>query len=833
MTVSQNVVAPATEWAKPAAGPERPRALVIGAFPPEPGKGAALAAQSALVLAAEGYSVVTLAVSGQGLAHRVLEFRKQIDIERLFEELKGEIFDVVVIDPAAFSMRTPKRHQHLPVMLHQFRALWRLARIGRQVITLGGRVGGRGPLGAFGQAMLSRRRVDRLSPGLPLSKHRARLRRLLAPAPGRRSSRPVTLAEEAARIGPLLAPPRRPSMLVAAVDRLRRQAVPIGRFADEVSLSEPVATDAEVASRSDAAHAPDPAWSVAGQPVSRLIVHVRAALKALPKQRPGAPAAAKRLVAWYQSAGRKSAGGGLVLPSLRLVHGQVAAIDTPAALGLHRWWVDLAACDGFDSPLQRAEVDDPAAAEALTRSLASMVEAVAAGCPPPQLPDAVQAQLAGPVVASRAALSGLEFALGLLTGRIEAEGASAWSHPAARAWFAALAARNPALANFASCPGPAEADVEVIGYALQGSGLSANLAMTAQVLSRIGLPPLLRGLEVGLSRLPLERAGVGEAKSLVPLRRPLRILHLNADMVPQTLMQPSLRLRREAVNVGFLLWEFDVLPEAHKLALDMLDEAWCPSGFVADAYAAAGRVPVENVRKAVTTGPLEDADRKALGIPEGAFLFLVVFDFHSSVERKNPLAAVRAFRAAFPRNRRDVGLVIKTTEVVRGHWGDPHDQWKKIWAAAAADSRIVILTGKMPTPRYMALIAACDCVVSPHRAEGFGYAPAHAHLLARPVIVTDYSGTADFCTAETARLVTWKAKPVGRREAIYPVPGAKWADIEQEDLVAALRETVDDPQTAQTRAAAGQALMRREYSVDAQGARYRARLEALGLLDHG
>ena len=55
-----------------------------------------------------------------------------------------------------------------------------------------------------------------------------------------------------------------------------------------------------------------------------------------------------------------------------------------------------------------------------------------------------------------------------------------------------------------------------------------------------------------------------------------------------------------------------------------------------------------------------------------------------------------------------------------------------------------------------ALTAACDCYVSLHRAEGFGFTMAEAMYLGKPVIATGYSGNLDFMTAENSYLVDYE-----------------------------------------------------------------------------
>ncbi|MEO1532235.1 MAG: glycosyltransferase, partial [Pseudomonadota bacterium] len=383
--------------------------------------------------------------------------------------------------------------------------------------------------------------------------------------------------------------------------------------------------------------------------------------------------------------------------------------------------------------------------------------------------------------------------------------------------------------------GAAAPSLRLVGHARPDMGLGANLAMTAKALAAGGTASLALSADNGLEPL------LGAPRPATPLRhlrRAATILHLNADRLPPALLHRRLAeaTRTPAVNIGFLLWEFDQLPEAHALAVEMLDEIWAPTPFVAEAYRPAAEragTALTVVGKAVLDGPVAPLGRPGLGLPEGAFLFLTSFDFHSSVERKNPLALVRAFQAAFPkggRGARDVALAIKTTEVLRGHWGDPHAQWPAIEAAAAADPRIVLLKGRTDGATYRAILKAADAYVSPHRAEGFGYGPAEAMLRECPVIATDWSGTTAFCTARTAFPVPFRKVPVRPGETILPVPGASWAEIDHDALVETLRHVAGDTASRRARALAGAALMRGTYGLEAHAARLTARLDALGVL---
>lgn len=356
--------------------------------------------------------------------------------------------------------------------------------------------------------------------------------------------------------------------------------------------------------------------------------------------------------------------------------------------------------------------------------------------------------------------------------------------------------------------------VTIIGHARGSLGIGEDCRMVARALQEAGVP-------VAVLDVPVP-GDVAEDR--------LRPLLTDAPPYAATLLCltgfASLELfAREGGGfwdgrriAGLWPWELPRWPAPFKAACDLVEEIWAASAFTAAAYGGA-QVPVRHLPPAVTVAPAA-LSRADFGLPKGDFLFHAGFDGNSTLARKNPLGAVEAFRKAFPPERRDVGLVVKAMNLPPE--SELHD-------AIAGDPRIRLIEGCLPRPRAEALLACCDAHISLHRAEGFGRIPAEALALGLPVIATFWSGTADYLTAETGFPVAYSLVPVP--PGAYPFAGGQhWAEPDITHAARLMRQVADDPVAAGKVAARGQALIRRDYSAEAAGRRYRARLEELGWL---
>lgn len=241
--------------------------------------------------------------------------------------------------------------------------------------------------------------------------------------------------------------------------------------------------------------------------------------------------------------------------------------------------------------------------------------------------------------------------------------------------------------------------------------------------------------------------------------------------------------------IGYCVWELARIPHDWLEPLALVDELWVPTEFVRRAFVDAGvALPIRVVPHIMRPPEGLAPDRARFGLPEGAFVATVVASLRSSLARKNPLAAVEAFRRAFGPDDEAV-LVLKL--------GDAHlepQALAQVRAHVGDDPRIRLLLDSLDDDGMWTLLASSDAIVSLHRAEGFGLVPAQAMLAGRPVVATAWSGNLDFMTEDSACLVPARQIPVDDPSELYVAPGLTWADPDIDAAAAALRRLHDDPQ---------------------------------------
>lgn len=370
--------------------------------------------------------------------------------------------------------------------------------------------------------------------------------------------------------------------------------------------------------------------------------------------------------------------------------------------------------------------------------------------------------------------------------------------------------------------GPVKRGCNLVGYAYGELGVGEDVRMMAAALQANAVPFSIADRSAGLDSRTNDRSAAGHVAEGLPHNVTV-FCFTGFDTVHFFLEKGAEAMRGRHV-VGYWPWELPRWPAEWRAAFGLVDEIWVSSRFTQEAFCLDAPVPVIYMPMAVEIPPPAPLARRDFGLPDGVFLFLYVFDAHSYLDRKNPLAAVQAFRRAFPRGDEPVGLVLKVMNAAADN-----PLWQETARQCAADPRIRVIAATLDKPQALGLVRVCDAYLSLHRSEGFGRTIAEAMLLERPVIATAWSGSDELVRPDTAIPVPAALVPVGPGQ--YPWgEGMHWADPDLEQAAWSMRLLVGDAALRARLGVAGRDFVRLRHNARTVGQRYRERLAALGLI---
>ncbi len=300
----------------------------------------------------------------------------------------------------------------------------------------------------------------------------------------------------------------------------------------------------------------------------------------------------------------------------------------------------------------------------------------------------------------------------------------------------------------------------------------------------------------------------------------IRVFHINGDEVERVVQEFAARGGNFEAGYNIIVpaWELPKYPAAWAAQLRRFDEVWALSGFIGASLATAG-VASHLIGQGVELEGGPNLPRRYFGIRESAFVLLNLFDVSSYPSRKNPdaiLGLLERIRRDDP--YRDVQLVLKVKNGERA---------AEEWAATMVDDpQVKVISTPLDTHGVRSLLAACDCFVSLHRAEGFGRGLGEAMALGRLALGTGWSGNLDFMTAENSLLVRHTLTKL--RSGEYPHwQGQSWAEPDLDHAWSLLRPVMDDPDRGRAIARQGQADVLRTHGNRAVGLRILQRLEQI------
>lgn len=367
--------------------------------------------------------------------------------------------------------------------------------------------------------------------------------------------------------------------------------------------------------------------------------------------------------------------------------------------------------------------------------------------------------------------------------------------------------------------------VNLIGYARAEMGIGESCRIAAKSLDAGNIPfGILNYTGTNKARmgdLSWGHKEIGEPSYM------FNVFHLNAEQMMEAYAHYGDRIFNGRYNIGFWHWELPEFPDEWLENMNLVDEIWVPSTFVADSIAAKSRVPVVKIPHSIEVKIDEPRSREYFGLPQDPFLFLCMYDLKSYQERKNPMGAIKAFQSAFDRNDDSVGLVVKVNGL---HDGDKDtDILNEI---AAGYRNIHFIKQTLSRSDTNALLQAVDSFVSLHRSEGFGLGLAEAMYLGKPVIGTGWSSNIDFMNAYNSCIVDYELIPVGQDHGPYKKEQL-WAEPNLGTAASYMGKIFHDVTFRELIASNGQITIREEFSPQAVSKKIKRRLDYINLWNSG
>lgn len=267
-----------------------------------------------------------------------------------------------------------------------------------------------------------------------------------------------------------------------------------------------------------------------------------------------------------------------------------------------------------------------------------------------------------------------------------------------------------------------------------------------------------------------------------------------------------------------VFWEFESgLEQGYPVLFERTGDIIGMSDFNYNYYRRAFRGR-RNVRKIlyplrIEADPeLSQAEaRSRFRIPQDDFVVFYNFSYKSGIDRKNPEGAIRAFAKAFS-DGQDARMVLKT--VAANDFPNRVKLLRDLVASLGVEERVMFVDEYLTQRDVLNLTNACDVYLSLHRAEGFGLGIAEAMSLGKPVVVTDYSSTTEFCNAGNSIPIGYRLVKMQKTENNLYNAAEDWAEPAVEEAAKALTCLYEDRDKGTKIGAVARESIFRQYSID-------------------
>jgi len=310
------------------------------------------------------------------------------------------------------------------------------------------------------------------------------------------------------------------------------------------------------------------------------------------------------------------------------------------------------------------------------------------------------------------------------------------------------------LAAFRSCNGLA-----------QGAKFYADrIEREGRIVIRVDITKIMMQHPV----LPLEKTGAISLNEFMAMKlQCVLVIHANPPQFHLVLFKMGRRFLLDKKIIAYWAWELEVIPDVWLHALQYLDAIEVPSTFVRNAL-----LPYTDKDIVVVPHSLGSPSRhKTAFAYDGIVRCLFIFDMGSTFVRKNPMAALEAFRLAFKPGEARMTFKVSSPQA-------DCENLKKLEQACAQVPGVSIITRTLEDSALEELYLKHDVYLSLHRSEGYGLTIHEALLYGLYAVATGWSGNMDYMDMPKAFAVPYKLVPLQETNGAFKGLKALWAEAD-------------------------------------------------------
>ena len=246
------------------------------------------------------------------------------------------------------------------------------------------------------------------------------------------------------------------------------------------------------------------------------------------------------------------------------------------------------------------------------------------------------------------------------------------------------------------------------------------------------------------------------------------IIHLNPPHFLLALLHLGRNFVKNKYIIAYWAWELPALPPVWKYCLEIVDEIEVPSTFTQKIISQYTDKPVRVVHPIGHLSQKSPEDRQYGA--SGKLRCLFIFDLASSMERKNPEAAIKAFSLAFSPDEAELTIKILSPQA-------SPVAMQQLQALEKEIPHLHILSEWLDETQLEALYSTHDVYLSLHRSEGFGSTLYEAMSKGLYVVATGWSGNMDFMRGSKVFPIPYTMEDIPQHVADHlGIRNCQWAN---------------------------------------------------------